>query len=397
MWNNVKGKVMGMKVLHSFCKYCSQRHASVGVWVKRTPEKHRQYGQVPGKTRLLATRNYSTEPPWRVLFFGTDDFAVESLKLLSASRDSNDQVVESLEVVTLSNDVPVKTFADQNKLPVHVWPLGDLQGRFDVGVVVSFGCLFREGLINQFPCGILNVHPSLLPRWRGPAPVFHTILHGDTITGVSVMQIRPKRFDVGPILHQEIYQVPDNFTADQLGATLATKGAQLLIDTLRTLPERITNRREQAQDGATLAPKISKLMSWIIWEEQTCVQIDRLFRAIASRTMSGNIRFKYFRLRKVVIVLMTGRGRIPVPGSMSYQKESNTLAVCCKDGWVGFKAVMLKKRLSAADFYNGYLHQSFQNRSGPPKQECQFHSNRDRTELHSAGEKNSLTQQHAVH
>ncbi|XP_055755988.1 methionyl-tRNA formyltransferase, mitochondrial-like [Salvelinus fontinalis] len=194
MWNTVKAKVMGLKILHGFCNYCTQRHASVGVWVNRTPEKHRRCGQVPGKTRLFATRNYlSTEPPWRVLFFGTDDFAVESLKLLSASRDSNDRVVESLEVVILSNDVPVKKFADQSKLPVHIWPLGDLQGRFDVGVVVSFGCLLREGLINQFPCGILNVHPSLLPRWRGPAPVFHTILHGDTITGVSVMQIRPKR------------------------------------------------------------------------------------------------------------------------------------------------------------------------------------------------------------
>uniref|UniRef100_A0A673WMH3 Mitochondrial methionyl-tRNA formyltransferase n=1 Tax=Salmo trutta TaxID=8032 RepID=A0A673WMH3_SALTR len=251
------------------CIACCLGHASVGVWVKRTPEKHRRCGQVPGKTRLFATRNYlSTEPPWRVLFFGTDDFAVESLKLLSASRDSNDRVVESLEVVTLSNDVPVKKFADQNKLPVHVWPLGDLQGRFDVGVVVSFGCLLREGLINQFPCGILNVHPSLLPRWRGPAPVFHTILHGDTITGVSIMQIRPK----------------------------------------------------------------STSMSWIVWEEQTCVQIDRLFRAIASR-----------------VIRQTSHVQL--------------------DGWVGFKAVMLKKRLSAADFYNGYLHQSFQNRSGPPKQE----------------------------
>jgi hypothetical protein len=87
MWNNVKAKVTGLKILHGFCNYCSQRHASVGVWVKRTPEKHRRCGQVPGKTRLFATRNYlSTEPPWRVLFFGTDGFAVESLKLLSASR-----------------------------------------------------------------------------------------------------------------------------------------------------------------------------------------------------------------------------------------------------------------------------------------------------------------------
>lgn len=110
MWNNVKAKVMGLKILHGFCNYCTQRHASVGVWVKRTPEKHRRCGQVPGKTRLFATRNYlSTEPPWRVLFFGTDDFAVESLKLLSASRydthnnlHASEQRGESLQWVTLT-------------------------------------------------------------------------------------------------------------------------------------------------------------------------------------------------------------------------------------------------------------------------------------------------------
>lgn len=110
MWNNVKAKVMGLKILHGFCNYCTQRHASVGVWVKRTPEKHRRCGQVPGKTRLFATRNYlSTEPPWRVLFFGTDNFAVESLKLLSASRydthnnlHASEQRGESLQWVTLT-------------------------------------------------------------------------------------------------------------------------------------------------------------------------------------------------------------------------------------------------------------------------------------------------------
>ena len=71
--------------------------------------------------------------------------------LLSVFRSSKDGVVETLEVVTLSSDVPVTTFAHQNQLPVHTWPPGDLSGRFDVGVVVSFGCLLKEGLIKQFP------------------------------------------------------------------------------------------------------------------------------------------------------------------------------------------------------------------------------------------------------
>lgn len=92
-------------------------------------------------------------------------------------------------------------------------------------------------------------------------------------------------------------------------------------------------------------------------------------------------------------------GIIQIINLMDPIKKNDKHFVCSvvKDGWVGFKAVMLKKRLSAADFYNGYLHQSFQNRPGPPKQECLFHSNRDRTELHSAGEENSLTQLHVVH
>ncbi|CAN9506902.1 unnamed protein product [Ophioblennius macclurei] len=316
---------------------------------------------------LLCSSTSPSRPPWRLLFFGSDEFAVESLKLLTSSRNAKEGIVDTLEVVTLSGNVPVKRFAQQNHLTLHSWPLHDMTGQFDVGVVVSFGCLLKEELINTFPHGILNVHPSLLPRWRGPAPVFHTILHGDAVTGVTIMQIRPNRFDVGPILNQELHQVPQSCTADQLGAVLAKKGAHLLIDTLKTLSEKMENKTEQSQTGATFAPKINKSMSWVFWEEQTCDQIDRLYRAIGSRialrtTWDGRTIKLLDFVGKYHISLADER-RKPCPGSVSYQKESNTLAVCCKDGWVGFKAVLLKKRLTAADFYNGYLHQSLQKNS----------------------------------
>ncbi|XP_034385425.1 methionyl-tRNA formyltransferase, mitochondrial isoform X2 [Cyclopterus lumpus] len=320
-----------------------------------------------GCTRLPGRLVSSAGPPWRLLFFGSDHFAVESLKHLASSRSSNGGVVESLEVVTLSRDVPVKRFAQQHHIPVHSWPPHNVDGRFDVGVVVSFGCLLHERLINKFPHGILNVHPSLLPRWRGPAPIFHTIMHGDTVTGVTIIQIRPHRFDVGPILNQELYQVPENCTADELGAALATKGAHLLIDTFMTLSERIAHKREQRQTGATFAPKVHPSMSWMVWEEQTCDQVDRLYRASGSRMplrttwMGRTIQLLDF-VGKCHISLLDEK-RKPVPGSVSYQKESSTLAVCCKDGWVGFKAVLLKKRLTASDFYNGFLHQALQKRA----------------------------------
>uniref|UniRef100_A0A8D3AS28 Methionyl-tRNA formyltransferase, mitochondrial n=1 Tax=Scophthalmus maximus TaxID=52904 RepID=A0A8D3AS28_SCOMX len=347
-------------------------------------------GRQPRDSRWMS----SSGPPWRLLFFGSDHFALESLKLLTASRSSGEKIVESLEVVTFSADVPVMKFAQKNHLPVHRWPPDNVDERFDVGVVVSFGCLLHERLINKFPYGILNVHPSLLPRWRGPAPIFHTILHGDTVTGVTIMQIRPLRFDVGPILNQELHQVPVDCTAEELGAALATKGAHLLINTLMTLSERIAHKREQEKTGATFAPKINASMSWMVWEEQTCDQIHRLYRAIGSRMhlrtvwMGRTIRLLEF-VGKCHISL-SDQNRKPVPGSVTYQKESNTLAVCCKDGWVGFKAVLLKKRLTAADFYNGYLHQSLQRKEPCQTVEGLFVSRKGGNAAHQMRENSAL-------
>ncbi|XP_033905700.3 methionyl-tRNA formyltransferase, mitochondrial-like isoform X1 [Acipenser ruthenus] len=323
-------------------------------------------------------------PPWRILFFGTDEFAVESLKALTLSRDSSPKTaVDTLEVVTLpavlSKELPVRRFASQNELPIHDWPhIGPCE-QFHVGVVVSFGCLLPEDLILKFPYGILNVHPSLLPRWRGPAPVFHTVLNGDTETGVTIMQIRPKRFDVGPILIQDKCLVQPHCTAQELGATLAKMGAKMLISTLENLPERIQNKKEQSKQGATFAPKISVDMSWVNWEDQSCDQIGRLFQAIGSRIslrtqwMGDTIKLLDFvGKNEIPVVSESERQRQPTPGSLLYHKESNTLLVCCKDGWVGFRAVKLKKRLSAADFYNGYLHQYFLRKSERQQRECVF-------------------------
>ncbi|XP_028812838.1 methionyl-tRNA formyltransferase, mitochondrial [Denticeps clupeoides] len=328
----------------------------------------------PRPRRSCATR---PGPPWRVLFFGSDGFAAESLERLHASSSGPaGGIVETLEVVTLSSSAPVQRLAERRGLKVHSWPDVDAAGRFDVGVVVSFGCLLPERLIGQLPCGILNVHPSLLPRWRGPAPVFHTVLHGDTITGVTIMQIRPKRFDVGPILHQEVCRVPERCTAEELGASLATVGARLLMETLENLPERILHQQEQSKEGATFAPKINSAMSWILWEQQTCVQIDRLYRAIGSRVPLRTV----WNGKTVKLLDFVGKCNVsffgshkPAPGSIRFLKESNILAVFCKDGWVGFRTVKLKKSLSAADFYNGYLHQGFQKRV-PAEQVCAFRS-----------------------
>uniref|UniRef100_A0A8I3W9Z2 Methionyl-tRNA formyltransferase, mitochondrial n=1 Tax=Callithrix jacchus TaxID=9483 RepID=A0A8I3W9Z2_CALJA len=226
------------------------------------------------------------KPPWRVLFFGTDQFAREALRFLHAARENKEEeLIDRLEVVTMPSPspkgLPVKQYAVQSQLPVHEWPdVGS--GEYDVGVVASFGQLLSEALILKFPYGILNVHPSCLPRWRGPAPIIHTVLHGDPVAGVTIMQIRPKRFDVGPILKQETVPVPPKSTAKELEAVLSRLGADMLISVLKNLPESLNNGRQQPTEGATYAPKISAGTGCIKWEEQTAEQILRLHRAIGN-------------------------------------------------------------------------------------------------------------------
>ncbi|XP_045305397.1 methionyl-tRNA formyltransferase, mitochondrial [Leopardus geoffroyi] len=323
------------------------------------------------------------KPPWRVLFFGTDQFAREALRALHAARENKEEeLIEKLEVVTVPSPspkgLPVKQYAVQSQLPVYEWPdVGS--GEYDVGVVASFGRLLSEALILKFPYGILNVHPSCLPRWRGPAPIIHTVLHGDTVTGVTIMQIRPKRFDVGPILKQETIPVPPKSTAKELEAVLSRLGANMLISVLKNLPESLSNGRQQPTEGVTHAPKISAGTSCIKWEEQTSEQIFRLYRAIGNiiplQTLWMDNAIKLLELVEVNSSILTDpklTGQPVIPGSVIYHKQSQILLVCCKDGWIGVRSVMFKKTLTATDFYNGYLHPWYQKDSRARPSQCRF-------------------------
>ncbi|KAJ8790380.1 hypothetical protein J1605_021457 [Eschrichtius robustus] len=406
------------------------------------------------------------KPPWRVLFFGTDQFARETLRALHAARyrgqglggpgvedaaveplrsasrvwtpsrgkqlrrrgvgpdlgvsgrpegappplgqplgaclvpeNKGEELIENLEVVTVPSPspkrLPVKQYAVQSQLPVYEWPdVGS--GEYDVGVVASFGRLLSEALILKFPYGVLNVHPSCLPRWRGPAPIIHTVLHGDTVAGVTIMQIRPKRFDVGPILKQETVPVPPKSTTKDLEAVLSRLGASMLISVLKNLPGSLNNGRQQPAEGVTHAPKISAATSCIKWEEQTSEQIFRLHRAIGNicsddkvkmsftssrtrriplQTLWVNSTIKLLDLVEVNSSVLTDAkltGQAVIPGSVIYHKQSQILLVCCKDGWIGVRSVMLKKTLTATDFYNGYLHPWYQKNSQAQPSQCRF-------------------------
>lgn len=176
-------------------------------------------------------------------------------------------------------------------------------------VTASFGYLIPQSVLSHFPpLNTLNVHPSLLPKYRGAAPIQWAIMHGDKDTGVTIQSLG-KKFDEGRILAQETaVSVPDQrecymsdrcFLLDQtLGdvdyltaeAQLAEVGAQLLVDTLKDLPKRQQESTPQDSSKATFARKLSSEDAKVNWEGSTALQIVRKRRAIGHQVSRFVIR-----------------------------------------------------------------------------------------------------------
>ncbi|KAL3209125.1 hypothetical protein MRX96_038343 [Rhipicephalus microplus] len=179
--------------------------------------------------RLIVVRRFSSSSTerklWRVIFYGSDSFSLKSLQTFerkqvcypicrtvqgTATLKKTDipQVVDSIKVVCPKLKGLVADYALKKDLPVSEWPYAVPNNTFDVGVVVSFGHLIPASSIHACKYGMINVHPSLLPRWRGAAPLVHTLLAGDTKSGISVITVAPNRFDTGKIVMQRTVAVP---------------------------------------------------------------------------------------------------------------------------------------------------------------------------------------------
>ncbi|XP_052830313.1 methionyl-tRNA formyltransferase, mitochondrial isoform X2 [Octopus bimaculoides] len=268
---------------HLLDKNLGQLWPSLNTFCSKLFKSRINIGKLHESTKTSKTIR-KKKPPWNILFFGSDAFSLEtSKKLIDNMNTSPTPTVQSVEVVCKTTQCLVNNFSEENHLKLYSWPIAVMKNKYDLGVVVSFGCLIPGKIIRMFPHGILNVHASLLPRWRGAAPIIHTILNGDTVTGVSVMKIRPKQFDIGSILNTKSVPVPQACTSMQLQTLLATEAAELLLHTLSQIPFHEDQEKEQEQANVTYAHKPTKEMMYINWAEQTCDMIDRQYRAFHER------------------------------------------------------------------------------------------------------------------
>ena len=226
----------------------------------------------------------------RIVFFGTPEFAAVSLRALLQERFTVAGVVtqpDRPQGRSRSTLVPppVKAVAVAEGLPVlqPAKPVGDLflaalrRLEPDLGVVVAYGHILRPEVLALPPRGMINVHASLLPRFRGAAPIQHAILAGEQETGVSIM-VMEAGLDSGPVIHRVATPIEPEDTGGTLTGRLARLGASALIEALSLLAAGAARPQPQNQEAATFAPKIDRAAARIDWSRDAA-SIARQIRA----------------------------------------------------------------------------------------------------------------------
>ena len=296
----------------------------------------------------------------RIVFMGTPDFAVPSLQaLIDAGHDvcavytQPDKPQGRKQILTAP---PVKTLALEHDIPVfqpNTLKNEDEQARLrerapEVIIVVAYGKLLPKAVLDIPPHGCINVHGSLLPRWRGAAPIQWAVIAGDEKAGVTTMQMA-EGLDTGDMLLTYETKVGEKETAGELFDRLAQAGAELLTQTLVKLDEITPRPQDDAQ--SCYAHMLDKQMAVIDWGK-SAHEIDCLIRGlnpwpIALTTLSGE-RLKVFAAEKAA-----GNGE---PGTVLEADPKKGLTVACGEGALGLTEIQLVggKRMKATDFLRGH-------------------------------------------
>lgn len=299
----------------------------------------------------------------KIIFFGTPDFAVPSLKILIARR-------ENIRVVVTQPDrpvgrgqqlrfSPVKALALENGLPVlqpekakapdFIEQIRSLSP--DLAVVVAYGQIFPKTLLDIPKNGFINVHSSLLPSYRGAAPINRAIISGETETGVTIMQL-DEGMDTGDILLQAKTRIAPAENAAALHDRLAVLGADLLGRALDLLEQDQWQPIAQNHEKACYAPMLKKEDGRIDWQ----LPSDVLYNRIRGMTpWPGCFTLLDKKLLKIHSAEKIDSENVAAPGQVISISDSG-ITVAAGKGALLLKEVQLagKKRMPAKDFIKGH-------------------------------------------
>jgi methionyl-tRNA formyltransferase len=302
----------------------------------------------------------------RVIFMGTPDLACPSLQSLLDAPDLKVVAVVTQPDRPKGRDLklqasPVKTLALKANLPVlqperarnEVF-IGELRAlQPDLIAVAAYGQLLPKSLLDLPRFGCVNLHTSLLPKYRGAAPIQWAILNGDPETGVTIMKI-DVGLDTGDILTQEITVIQPEDTSEILHDRLARMGATLLVRTIRDYVAGQIIPRPQPAEGAVYAPKITKEDGHIDWSQSATAIWNRVRGLMpwpgAFTFLSGSPRPHLLKIWHAEVVARAGQ-----PGELLCADKTGIVIGCGRDA---LRVLVLQReggrRLSAQEFLAGH-------------------------------------------
>lgn len=274
----------------------------------------------------------------RVVFMGTPAFAVPSLERLAACHEVALVLTRPDAVRSRGKKLepsPVKARAQELGLPVYetnrITPeaLERLRvAEADVFCVAAYGCILPDEVLTMAPLGCVNVHASLLPRWRGAAPIQRSILAGDAETGVSIMRIG-HGVDTGAYCLQGATPVPGK-TADELTADLARIGADLLVRALDQLADGTCTWTEQDEARVTHAPKIEKAELRLDPEASAADNARRVLASSDAAPARCQVAGKPLRVMRAAAADPAAGSALPQAGA--YSVAGKRVLLGCADG-----------------------------------------------------------------
>lgn len=316
-----------------------------------------------------------------IVFMGTPDFAEESLKKINESNHNILAVVTTLDKPKgrgmKLQPTPVKEYALENNLKIYQPEKVRGNAEFieeiknlnpDVICVVAYGKILPKELLEIPKYGCINVHPSLLPKYRGSTPIQTAIINGDKTTGVTTMYM-DEELDSGDIILQEEIKIEDNQTAGEVWDILAQIGAKLLVETLNKIENNTAPRRKQGKNY-TVTKMLDKSMSKIDWENVTAIQIKNLTRGLnpimGTYAMLNGKKIKFWKVDAISIDEFISRytdfklykQRLEnevAPGTIIYIDYKEAIYVKAKDGIIKINEIQAEnaKRMSTIDFLRG--------------------------------------------
>lgn len=301
--------------------------------------------------------------PLRLVFFGTPEFAVPTLEaLVGAGRRPLAVVTRPARPVGRGQAVaqpPVAQCAERHGLPL-LQPERVKTDEFltamralepDAFVVVAFGQIFPQALLDVPRLGSINVHASLLPRWRGASPIQAALAAGDLVTGVTTMRMEAG-LDTGPMLERAELPIGEEETAAELTPRLAHLGAELLVHTLDGLAAGMLRATPQPAEGVTYAPMIKKTDGLVDWQLPARSLADRARAFDPWPGLEANLDGRPVKLAGVAEVA----ARTTEPAGTVLGVQHGALRVAAGAGTVvAVKSLQRpgKRALSGADFANG--------------------------------------------